>query len=68
MGFFNKQRTDGATFDGQGADRRGAIDRILYNGLADDIVWRFPYDNISVGAQLVVQPGQEVVFVKDDNE
>lgn len=65
MGFFNKQRTDGATFDGQGADRRGAIDRILYNGLADDIVWRFPYDNISVGAQLVVQPGQEVVFVKD---
>ena len=64
MGFFNKRRTDGATFDGQGAERRGLIDRITYNGLPEDIIWKFPYDNISTGAQLIVGPGQEAVFVK----
>ena len=26
MGFFNKKRTDGATYDGQGEVRRGFID------------------------------------------
>ena len=28
MGFFNKQRTDGRTYDGQGEERKGFIDRI----------------------------------------
>lgn len=64
MGFFNKRRTDGATFDGQGGERRGIIDRIKYSGLPDDIVWKFQFDNISTGAQLIVEPGQEAIFVK----
>lgn len=64
MGFFNKRRTDGKTFDGQGEERTGIIDRIKYNGLPDDIVWKFPFDNISTGAQLIVEPGQEATFVK----
>lgn len=64
MGFFNKRRTDGKTFDGQGEERTGIIDRIKYNGLPDDIVWKFPFDNISTGAQLIVEPGQEAIFVK----
>ena len=33
MGFFNKLRTDGATYDGQGEERRGFIDVIQYNGI-----------------------------------
>ena len=64
MGFFNKVRTDGATYDGQGEERRGLIDIIQYNGEADDLVWKFPYNNLSIGAQLIVNKSQEAIFVK----
>lgn len=64
MGFFNKIRTDGATYDGQGEERRGFIDVIQYNGLPDDLIWKFPYNNLSVGAQLIVNKSQEAIFVK----
>lgn len=64
MGFFSKKRTDGATFDGQGEDRRGFIDVIQYNGETDDLVWKFPYNNLSIGAQLIVNKSQEAIFVK----
>ena len=64
MGFFNKKRTDGATYDGQGEDRRGFIDVIQYNGDPDDLVWKFPYNNLSIGAQLIVNKSQEAIFVK----
>ena len=46
MGIFNKVRTDGQTYDGQGDERKGFIDVIKYNGEADDLVWKFPYDNL----------------------
>lgn len=64
MGFFNKLRNDGRTYDGQGEERKGMIDRIVNNGEEGEFVWKFPYDNISTGAQLVVHPGQEAVFVQ----
>lgn len=64
MGLFNKSRKDGATFDGQGDQRRGLIDVIRFNGLEDELVWKFPFDNISTGAQLVVNQSQEAVFIK----
>lgn len=67
MGLFNRKntkRTDGLTFDGQGSDRRGSIDVIQFNGLPDDLVWKFPYNNITTGAQLVVNQSQEAVFLK----
>lgn len=64
MSFFNKIRTDGATFDGQGAERRGMIDIIQYNGNVSDLIWKFPYNNLSIGAQLIVNKSQEAVFVK----
>ena len=64
MGFFNKVRTDGATFDGQGEERRGLFDVIQYNGSPEDLVWKFPYNNLSIGAQLIVNKSQEAVFVK----
>lgn len=64
MGFFNRKRTDGSTFDGQGENRQGFIDVIQFNGLPDDLVWKFPYNNISTGAQLVVNQSQEAIFLK----
>ena len=64
MGFFNKQRTDGRTYDGQGEERKGFIDRISFNGEAEDIVWKFPYDNLSIGTQLIVNHSQEAIFLR----
>ena len=64
MGFFNKIRTDGATFDGQGEERRGLFDVIQYNGNQEDLVWKFPYNNLSIGTQLIVNKSQEAIFVK----
>jgi membrane protease subunit (stomatin/prohibitin family) len=64
MGLFNKQRSDGITYDGQGEERKGLVDVIKYNGEEDELVWKFPYDNISTAAQLVVNQSQEAVFVK----
>lgn len=64
MGIFNKERTDGYTYDGQGEERKGIIDRIKYNGEADELVWKFPYDNLSIGAQLIVNQSQEAIFFK----
>lgn len=64
MGLFNKNRTDGQTYDGQGEERQGAIDRIKYNGEIDELVWKFPYENLSIGAQLIVNQSQEVVFMR----
>lgn len=65
MGLFNKFRTDGITYDGQGEERRGILDRIEYNGEINDLIWRFPYDNISTAARLVVQEGQEAVLMRE---
>ena len=64
MGFFNKLRSDGETFDGQGDERRGLVDVIQYNGEADELVWKFPYNNLSTGARLIVNKSQEAIFVK----
>jgi membrane protease subunit (stomatin/prohibitin family) len=64
MGIFNKNRTDGTTYDGQGEERKGFIDRIRYSGEEDELVWKFPYENLSIGAQLIVNQTQEAVFVK----
>ncbi len=64
MSIFNKNRTDGETYDGQGEERKGFIDRIKYNAEEDELVWKFPYENLSTGAQLIVNQSQEAVFVK----
>jgi membrane protease subunit (stomatin/prohibitin family) len=64
MGLFNRNRTDGETYDGQGEERKGFIDRIKYNGEENELVWKFPYDNLSIGSQLIVNQSQEAVFFK----
>lgn len=64
MGFFNKLRSDGDTFDGQGSERHGLVDVIQYNGAPEELVWKFPYNNLSTGAQLIVNKSQEAIFVK----
>ncbi|SHE39087.1 Membrane protease subunit, stomatin/prohibitin family, contains C-terminal Zn-ribbon domain [Mariniphaga anaerophila] len=64
MGLFNRNRTDGRTFDGTDNSRKGVIDRIKYDGPEDELVWKFPYDNLTIGAQLIVNESQEAIFYK----
>lgn len=65
MGLFNRQRTDGATYDGQGEERKGFIDLVSWNGEAEDLVWKYPYDNLSTATQVTVAESQEAIFFKD---
>ncbi len=64
MGLFNKNRTDGRTSDGADNSRKGVIDRIKYEGSPDELIWKFPYDNLTIGAQLIVNESQEAIFYK----
>jgi membrane protease subunit (stomatin/prohibitin family) len=64
MGIFNRNRNDGRTDDYTDNTRKGVIDRIKYDGPADVLVWKFPYDNLSIGAQLIVNESQEAIFYK----
>ncbi|HRD02277.1 MAG TPA: SPFH domain-containing protein [Candidatus Saccharicenans sp.] len=40
------------------------VDRIKYDGSPDELVWKYPKDNITMGAQLIVNESQEAVFFK----
>ena len=65
MGLFNKQRTDGITYDGQGAERPSAFDNVFYNLEENILLVRHPYDNLSCNAKVTVQEGQEMVFCSE---
>ena len=65
MGLFNKQRTDGVTYDGQGEERVGFIDNVFYNLEKGLLLKRHPYDNLSTNAKVTVQEGQEMVFCSE---
>jgi len=41
-----------------------AIDVVKWEGSLDQFVWKFPSDNLRLGTQLVVKPGQAAIFVK----
>lgn len=64
MGLFSSSRNSGETYDGKGEERKGIIDRIKYDGLQEDLVWKFPYENLTLGAQLIVNESQEALFFK----
>ena len=55
MGLFTKQRSDGATYDGQGEERVGFIDNVFYNLEKGLLLKRHPYDNLSTNAKVTVQ-------------
>ena len=40
------------------------VDRIKHDGPPDVLVWKYPKDNITMGAQLIVNESQEAVFFK----
>lgn len=65
MGFFDRKRTDGATFDGQGDERKGIVDNVFVNLERGCLVHRYPYDNLSTHAKVTVQEGQQMVFLSE---
>ena len=40
------------------------VDRIKYDGPPDVLVWKYPKDNITLGAQLIVNESQEALFFR----
>ena len=62
---FNKPRTDGQTFDGQGTERTGFIDNVFVNLEKGCLLQRYPYDNLSTCAKVTVQEGQQMVFMSE---
>jgi len=40
------------------------IDVVKWDGSLEAFVWKFPSDNLRLGTQLVVKPGQEAIFVR----
>lgn len=67
MGLFNynKPRTDGQAFDGQGSERTGFIDNVFVNLEKGCLLQRYPYDNLSTFAKVTVQEGQQMVFMSE---
>lgn len=62
---FNKPRTDGETYDGQGTERTGFIDNVFINLEKGVLLQRYPYDNLSTSAKVTVQEGQQMVFMSE---
>ena len=45
--------------------RRGIVDQIKYDGPPDVMAWKYPYEDIKWGAQLIVNESQQAILVKD---
>lgn len=65
MGLFDKLRSKGETYDGQGDERKGLIDNVFVNLEKGCLVHRYPYDNLSTCAKITVQEGQQMVFLSE---
>jgi hypothetical protein len=38
----------------QNKPKRGTVDRLKYDGPTDVLAWKYPYEDIKLGSQLVV--------------
>ncbi|MFK5890454.1 MAG: SPFH domain-containing protein [Flavobacteriaceae bacterium] len=64
MGLFDRTGK-GRTFDGKESERKGFIDRIIWETEKGEITYKFPYDNLTTGAVLIVREHQKAFFFKD---
>jgi len=64
MGLFDRTGK-GHTFDGKESSRKGFIDRIKWEMEEEEIVYKFPYDNLTTGAVLIVHEVQKAFLFKD---
>jgi membrane protease subunit (stomatin/prohibitin family) len=47
------------------ATRRGVVDRIKYDGPTNVLCWKYPYEDITLGAQLIVNQSQYALLVRE---
>lgn len=45
--------------------RRGIVDRIKYDGPPNVLAWKYPYEDITLGAQLIVNENQVAFLVRE---
>jgi len=66
MGLLNFNRNkSGNTYDGKEVERKGALDKIKWEIRdGDDLVYKYPYDNIVSGSVLVVNETQTAFLFK----
>lgn len=48
----------------KGETKRGIVDRIKYDGPPNVLAWKYPYEDIKWGAQLIVNESQCAILVK----
>lgn len=44
---------------------RGLIDRVKFDGDENQVIWKFPHDNLTTKGQLIVNQSQQAVFFKE---
>ena len=49
----------------RGEKKRGIIDRIKFDGPADVLAWKYPFEDIRLGTQLVVNESQYAILVRE---
>ncbi|NOR87390.1 MAG: hypothetical protein GQ527_07260, partial [Bacteroidales bacterium] len=64
MGLLSRAKS-GRTFDGKESNRKGFIDRVKWEMQEDELVYKFPYDNLSTGTVLFVHESQKAFLFKD---
>jgi membrane protease subunit (stomatin/prohibitin family) len=55
----------GRTFDGKESKRPGFIDRVTWEMQEEELVYKFPYDNLTTGTVLFVHESQKAFLFKD---
>jgi len=66
MSLLNFNRgNEGRTWDGKESSRKGFIDFVKWDMNEDDLVYKFPYDNLSNGTVLMVHEGQRAFLYKN---
>ncbi len=61
---FNRNNS-GRTWDGKESTRGGAIDRVKWEMREDELVYKYPYDNLTNGTILIVNDSQKAFLFKN---